>query len=318
MSALNPIQRFQDLFYNTSIEDVQSDADVWRLEKEIGDAVQTLVDYVWENTVHDYGSAKPEIFSGALSCSYDPSPLSDGIEEELASIDNALSNLGMPNEVVPIFPDNAIWLPIEHRSLNEYVVQFATGDIPDSEKLAKLRNLQESFYEAAMLANKYMAQILSQRSVANFELQVQEKEAISTFFTDVDYDTDQLGTMYRALIKKRWIDKSTREEDFVYVFSGEGEPPTSRIKWNETSILLACFLATITGGRNRWSKASKVFAVRSDNDNAYHPVSRDAIKANYSNALNNDTDAYQDNINKVKELLSSITAASISIRSVKL
>ena len=103
------------------------------------------------------------------------------------------------------------------------------------------------------------------------------------FFTNVAFSESELRVIYGKLVWEQWIDQSnTTEEEFVYFFSGNGQPSRRRIRWTQSSVHLGFFLKEMTQDPRPWKVASKVVEVR-NNNLEYSPVDAKKLSVTYFN-----------------------------------
>lgn len=123
-------------------------------------------------------------------------------------------------------------------------------------------------------------------------------EYTNTYYVASKQPTEALPLIYSRLTELNWIDASkTTEADFCYYFGGIGIKPINPICWNKSLAYLAAFIDLMTDDRKFLTKATRIFAVRSDS--GYTPVLYNSLKQSRFRSMESDDETfwnYQDKI----------------------
>ena len=92
------------------------------------------------------------------------------------------------------------------------------------------------------------------------------EEMYHCFFTPSNYNKKELAIVYENLVAEQWISNEITFDEFLYFFSGEGNPPFKQIVWLRDSTWLTLFLNQVVQDKKVWAKAAKIF-VHKDADN---------------------------------------------------
>lgn len=97
---------------------------------------------------------------------------------------------------------------------------------------------------------------------------------------NLSYNDEQFKLIYDFLIEGKYIDTSITLENFIYYFSGKGEKIQNGLKWKNSKVNLALFLAELCNDEDkRWEKAKNIFGV----DGLAQSYSNTAYRKNASN-----------------------------------
>ena len=75
---------------------------------------------------------------------------------------------------------------------------------------------------------------------------------------------EEMTMLFDYLVTNRYL-LETSKENFIYYFTGEGEPPTSCLQWNmdKKKNTLSILIATMfKGEKDFWDKAERIFGVK--------------------------------------------------------
>lgn len=160
------------------------------------------------------------------------------------------------------------------------------GDVkPTSEVMDSMT--KQRIYDYTVRLNNIVSSILN-KSATDHKI---NRPLISTrvdepnlpFFTCVAFSESELRVIYGKLVWEQWIDQgNTTEDEFVYFFSGNGQPSHRRIRWAKSSVHLGFFLKEMTQDNRIWKVASKVVEVR-NNNLEYYPIDSKQLCATYYN-----------------------------------
>lgn len=105
-------------------------------------------------------------------------------------------------------------------------------------------------------------------------------------FIKSGYTDDELRIIFKNLSELRYISPDSKEDDFVYYFSGNGNAPSSRIIWQgQEQKIFALFLEQMCTNCTRmpWKKLSSIFDginTKSTRQNLYAQYGFDSMKKN--------------------------------------
>ncbi len=115
-------------------------------------------------------------------------------------------------------------------------------------------------------------------------------------FQLVRYKTEELTRIFQNAVKKEYIDRLTRQEDFMFFFDESYDrEPKGFIMWKQRLGLLSLFLYNLSSDIFVWGKASKTFKVFNMKTNQYEMVNKDSLRSLLSREKN-DRDNYGDDL----------------------
>ena len=91
-------------------------------------------------------------------------------------------------------------------------------------------------------------------------------------FTNIAKDSSFVKQLYLELKSQGAIDISTKEEDFLYYFRGEGYKPAKKLRWTADKTKLALLINYLCSNNPQWATASRVF----------EDINADALRATLS------------------------------------
>ena len=146
-----------------------------------------------------------------------------------------------------------------------------------------------------------MALEFTQRLVTICNDRKEPMQSILEFFEDVRYSEPQLRDFCDALRKNRCIASATKNDDFVYFFSGKGSIPFHRLRWTGKSLgRLTLLIDLLSKDSNPWFKASKIFETRGKNG-MFLPANQDNLRKSYYRV--NEQDDCNDQREELKRII---------------
>lgn len=275
------------------------------------DTFKMISDKIWSNTLHDEDAKKPSVADDELT----DDASADAVERNLREAQHLIGafRLSVKAKMVENISKMTEDL-MQGTSLAEFCKKYEVGEASDddafslfnNEPNAALKMLQTytQYAEKLKLFTKKVHAVQAESQAIDAHAEVNAEETIPHYFEGVEFDKEQLSTLCAKLIDKRWLDKNTNVDDFIYFFSGQGKEPTKRLKWMDSTVCLATFLMLSTRDRSLWKKASYIFLAPSRKDGKHYPINATNIRNVYSSAKI--ADIYPENQAKVKAILSSV------------
>ena len=144
-----------------------------------------------------------------------------------------------------------------------------------------LKSLDRKLYESELRADIQKGKRMRKKTIEDLEkvLSHQQngpaiKESKVPHFKKMTVPKDKLEPLYYDLISRKWLNKHTPLNDFIYYFCGEGDEPSELMKWEGKQIMLAILLSYIDGRTPEWKVIESVFA----------DVNRNSLKSMLSKA----------------------------------
>ena len=291
-----PISEFLDKISYLNPDEIQQKG-IDTFCDEIEEAYDAFTQYVWDKVPHDEEESVPTVFVAA--CGGPDFKVQEEVNDALETLE-AL-------EVSDVFSGGDRSTSSIHKinkPLEDILAAFPVDELNEVARNQVMQAAIELCQEYAIKMNAFLgkvAEICANSEAIDKVVLTQQPQEIQAFFSKVFYEKEQLEEICKALVKKHWLDRTTDINDFVYFFSGEGAQPQQRLKWTETTVLLAIFLHKITEDRRLWKKASKIFLCQSREDDMFYPVNSDRIRLGYSSAQV--TEKYSENCKAVDAIL---------------
>lgn len=275
------------------------------------DAFKTITDKIWSGSLHDEDANKPNVADDELTNDASADAVDRNLREAQHLIDAfRLSQKAKMVESISKMTEDLL----QGTSLADFCEKNGVGKAPDSdfnslfntEPDAALKMLQtySQYAEKLKLFAKKVHAVQAESQAIDTHAEVNVEETIPYYFEGVEFDTEQLSTLCAKLIEKKWLDKNTKIDDFIYFFSGQGKEPVKRLRWMDSTVFLATFLMLSTRDRSLWKKASHIFLAPSRKDGKHYPINATNIRNVYSSAKI--ADIYPENQAKVKAILYSV------------
>lgn len=96
------------------------------------------------------------------------------------------------------------------------------------------------------------AQVTKQKSIV-------QEEIVPTNSFNLNLTKQQAESLYNNLLSNSCIEATTSESDFIYYFTGDGEPPKAKIKWQADAIILSIMIDILSNNRMPWKTIDNVF-----------------------------------------------------------
>lgn len=272
---------------------------------------KTISDKIWSNTLHGEDAKKPNVADEELTNDASADAVNRNLREAQHLIDAfRLSQKAKMVENISKMTEDLL----QGSSIADFCKKNNVGEASDvdgfslfnTEPNAALKMLQtySQYAEKLKLFTKKVHAVQAESQAIDTHTEVNAEETIPYYFEGVEFDKEQLSVLCAKLIDKRWLDKNTNVDDFVFFFSGQGKEPVKRLKWMESSVLLAIFLKGTTQDKSLWKKASRIFLAPSRKDGKHYSINATNIRNVYSSAVI--ADIYPENQQKVKAILSSV------------
>ena len=132
-----------------------------------------------------------------------------------------------------------------------------------------LRSLDRTLYEhelrSTIQKGKYRRKqnrVITQLSTSQLTKQksiIQEEVVSTPPSLNLNITKQQAESLYNNLLSNSCIDATTSESDFIYYFTGNGEPPKVKMKWKAHAIILSVLIDILTINRKPWETIKEIF-----------------------------------------------------------
>lgn len=102
-------------------------------------------------------------------------------------------------------------------------------------------------------------------------------------FLNLNLSEDKAAQLYDTLVQGSYL-ADTGKTEFIYYFTGVGEPPKDKLKWKSDAIILSILIKKLTPNRMPWKELSAIF----------DGLNIDSMRTNLSKELAKYKDEYED------------------------
>lgn len=122
-------------------------------------------------------------------------------------------------------------------------------------------------------------------------------------YTKINLTIPQLKRLFEHFVEEGYLSPDTREQDFIYYFSGVGTQPQTKLHWLSTKTLLSIYIKELTGneGRPEWKYTDGVF------DNATAASLRDTHSRPFSKDTSRSFDTFFEYQRQIRDYLMALT-----------